>query len=186
VVFHIGTQVLMGIPFFGLWGCYVALFDWEWLLEPRPEGPAVPPRPPGRAWVLGVALTVAAAVQGARGAVQAWPFACYPTFQWMLGTEIPDVSMVAVLDDGRERRIPPRAKSQAGWATAWTVAGTMGRDPSPTTLRAYWDRAARDPKVAALAPREVHFFRAWYSVLPEDRGAPPRREEPIGTISVRP
>ena len=185
IAFHLATQAIMGIPFFGLWGCYVVLFDWAWLLEQRPGRAEPPPRSVGRAWILGAAIVVTVAVQGARGAVQAWPFACYPTFQWRVGTEIPDVTMTAVFDDGHEVRLPTRAKSQAGWALAWSVAGTMGRPPSARALRAYWERAARDPAVRTTiaSVREVRFARAWFSVLPEDHGKPPRREEPLGAIS---
>ena len=191
ILFHVGTQALMGIPFFGLWGCYVVLFDWGWLIEP-PETtetkrePLV--RPPDRSWILGVAIIVPVIVQGVRGAVQAWPFACYPTFQWRVGTEIPDVVMSAVYDDRHEARLPRRFKSQAGWSLAWSVVGASGHAPSQQALRAYWDRAARDPKVreAAANARAIRFARGYFSVLPEDRGQPPVREEPVGMISLRP
>ena len=185
-VFHTATQAIMRIGFFGLWGCYVILFDWAWLEEREPVGPA---RPLSRAWPLGAAIVAAVAIQGARGAVQAWPFACYPTFQWMVGTEIPDVVMTATLSDGRTVRLPAVPKSQAAWAVAWSVAGTSSHGPpSETAMRAYWERAARDPRVAKLVTdaREVQIARGWFSVLPGDRGQPPRREEPLGTITLRP
>ncbi len=188
IAFHVATQALMGIPFFGLWGCYVVLFDWAWLLERREDHTEPPPRSLGRTWIVGVAIVAIVAVQGVRGAVQAWPFACYPTFQWTVGTEIPDVAMTAVFDDGHEVRLSARAKSQAGWATAWSVAGAMGHAPTASVLRAYWERAARDPAVrtTVASASEVRFTRAWFSVLPEDRGKPPRREEPLGVIRLGP
>jgi len=41
-------------------------------------------------------------VQRARGQMQAFPFACYPTFKWRADLEIPDLRFLAIMDDGRE------------------------------------------------------------------------------------
>ena len=182
IAFHVATQALMRIGFVGLWGCYVVLFDWRW---PPHRADAGEKRPLGRAWMLGAAIVIAVFVQGVRGAVQAWPFACYPTFQWLAGDEIPDVVMTATFPDGTSVRVPQMRKSQAAWGTAWALAGARGSAPSEAALRAYWRSAARDPHVDAIArgASEIRFARGWFSVLPADRGQPPRREEPLGTIT---
>ncbi len=185
IAFHVATQALMRIGFVGLWGCYVALVDWRWLAAREDAGEA---RKLGRAWWLGVAIVIAVFVQGARGAVQAWPFACYPTFQWLASDEIPDVVMTATYADGTSARVPQLPKSQAAWGTAWALTGARGTRPTDAALRAYWQSASRDPRVEAIThgAREIRFTRGWFSVLPADRGQPPRREDVLGSITLPP
>ncbi len=184
LAFHFATQAIMRIGFFALWGAYVILFDWAWL-EERPVQPHA--RPLGRAWPLAPVLLAAVLVQGARGQTQAWPFACYPTFQALAPAEIPDVVMTATFADGRTAPVPPFPKSQPEWAMAWALVGGRPNGPSPDALRAYWDRALRKRAVAAMAQgaQEVSFARGWFSVLPADRGLPARRQEPLGSITLR-
>ena len=179
-IFHLATEALMRIGFFALWGTYVILFDWAWLEE---RDPSRATRPLGRAWPLGALLVGAVFVQGARGAVQAWPFACYPTFQTLAGAEITDVVATASFHDGSALRLPVPRKSQAAWGTAWAFAA---RPPSEEAMRAYWARMAADARVTSLArgAERIRFSRAWFSVLPGDRGRPPVREEPLGEITL--
>jgi hypothetical protein len=180
VVFHVATQAMMRIGFFALWGTYVVLFDWAWLEEREPAGVR---RSLGRAWPLGVFFIGAVLVQGARGAVQAWPFACYPTFAEIAGTQIPDIVLTTSFADGHTLRLPTASKSQAAWGTAWMLGR---RRLSEEMMRAYWQRTTVDPRVDQLArgAREVRFSRGWFSVLPADRGRPPLREEPLGAITL--
>ena len=179
-VFHVATQALMRIGFFSLWGTYVVLFDWAWLEEREPSAAR---RSLGRTWPLGLLLIGIVFVQGARGAVQAWPFACYPTFQSIVGAEIPDVVLSASFPDGRVLRLPLPPKSQATWGIAWALTGHR---PSEEAMRAYWGRVATDSRVAEVAhgAGQIRFARGWFSVLPGDRGRPPVHEEALGAITL--
>ena len=78
----------MGITFVSLIACYVVLLDWEAIA--RMTRRAAPPTVAGGvagdhlrraapAGLLGLLLIAVMTVQGARGAVQAWPLGCYPT-----------------------------------------------------------------------------------------------------------
>jgi hypothetical protein len=190
IVFHMMTRVMMRIGFVGLWGCYVVLFDWGWLgsggasdRDERGPAPSV-----GRAWILGPILALVVFVQGARDRVQAWPFACYPTFQYLAGDAIPDVVMTAVRADGSLVRIPQLPKSQAAWGTAWAVAGVNGTPPTEAALRAYRASIADDPRVEAASrgATTIRFTRGWFAVAPEAWGQPPRREDPLGELTLSP
>lgn len=193
LLFHLLSEVFLRIRFVSLWACYVVLIDWgavqEALKRSRPfepaTGTATPLRRAGDAAfcaALGFALLTGAVVQGARGAMQAWPFACYPTFQWTVGDEIPDLLVEASWDDGHvvvlpDGRAEGGVRSQQRWGMAWALAGLYGRAPAEAQLRAYLDLISAEPPVrAAMAgARTVRFFRAFSSVVPEDRGKPPRR-----------
>ncbi len=124
-------------------------------------------------------------MQGVRGQTQAWPFACYSTFQALVPAEIPDVVMTAIFPDGRTAVVPAFHKSQAEWAMAWALARSSTA-PSEAALRAYWELALRRSSVGAAAggAREMRFGRGWFSVLPADRGQPARRQEPLGAITL--
>jgi hypothetical protein len=203
LLFHLLSEVFLRIRFMSLWACYVVLIDWGALSaarkRPSPGEPAkatATPRPRARASVfcaaLGLALLTGAIVQGARGAMQAWPFACYPTFQWTVSAEIPDLLVEAMWDDGHVVVLPDGpaqggVRSQQRWGMAWELAGLYGRAPDEAKLRAYLDLIAAEPEVrAAMAgAREVRFFRAFYSVVPEDRGKPPRRRELLFGMPLR-
>src|SRR5262249_30432359 len=98
LVFHGLSKLFLFIPFMSLWGCYTALVDWGWLWarigksRPRAAGvgsadASLSARRALPAALVGGLLVVLAVTQGARNAMQAWPFACYPTFQWTVGSE---------------------------------------------------------------------------------------------------
>jgi hypothetical protein len=195
--FHVLSQIFLFIPFPSLWGCYTMLVDFR-----RPRVPEASRNlPPFRARLveapfaaaLGIVFASLVFVQGARNRVQAWPFACYPTFQWTVGDTMPDLVLEAVAADGSTRLLPDGpggggARGPDGWAMAWNVAGLYsGHLPSPETLRAYLAHARENPAIdeALRAATAVRFYRAWYSVRPEDWGKAPVRAERIGDVSVR-
>jgi hypothetical protein len=196
VAFHLLAQWIFMIPFLSLWACYVVLIDVEAIERRlrRRASSAAPPSdsPPGRAvlWV-GSALLAGALVQGARGQMQAFPFACYPTFAWRAGTELPDLRIVAIFADGREEIVPHARdangyRTQRQWGTIWSLAAVArapGDAPRPDVerLRAYYVQIARDNTLVQGATR-VRFTRAYLSVLPANRGAPPLREVPLAEI----
>jgi hypothetical protein len=202
LLFHLLSEVFLRIRFVSLWACYVVLIDWGTvqaaLKRSHPGEPATGTATPLRrardaalCAVLGFALLTGAVVQGARGAMQAWPFACYPTFQWTVGDEIPDLLVEAQWDDGHvvvlpDGRAEGGVRSQERWGMAWALAGLYGRAPDEVQLRAYLDLISAEPAVrAAMAgARTVRFSRAFYSVLPEDRGKPPRRRKLLFEIPI--
>lgn len=207
--FHLASSVFLRIPFMSLWICYVALIDWAAIsaritrlggVEPELSANGVPRRGKGvpRSAVacacLGAALLTGAVVQGARNTIQAWPFACYPTFQWTVPAEMPDLLVEAVRDDGRPAALldggggaAGGARSQERWGMVWSIAGMYDRDPTEAQLRAYLDLIAVDAPVRDTmdGAASARFYRAFYSVVPEDRGRPPLRKILIGEVSLR-
>jgi hypothetical protein len=143
-------------------------------------------RPAGRsAWppaLLGASLAAAVLWAGAHGLQQAWPFACYPTFQWMAPAQIPALVIEATLDGGEIVELPrasavDAARGQKLWGLEWSLSGVTGA-PDPRRLRAYLRvLSAQRPDLAATVrrARTVRFYRGFFSVIPEDRGNPPLR-----------
>ncbi len=198
--FHFFTQVFLRIPFVSLWGCYVVLFDAHGVVgrirhrgRAAPEVVASSPRtPPGALFsLLAASMIAGAVVQGARHATFAWPFACYPTFQFLAGPEMPDLLIEAVDAEGNirvvpEGRSPGGVRTQRRWGTVWHVAGVTGPRPTPAVLRAYYDDVRAEPRVveATRGARRLIFSRAYFSVLPEARGLPPTRKVPLGELAL--
>ena len=110
---------------------------------------------------------------GAAGVTQGWPFACYPDFARPVGPWMPTVELVAVHADGAEEVIDERllaepARSQRFYAEAWVIAGHYG-PVDPATRRAWLERLARRPKVAAAAEgaARLRLHRAERAVDPD-------------------
>ena len=197
-LFHLSVLFLMGVSFVSLLLCYVVLIDWDGLTRARrPAEPAADSGVPIRhSWVaaavVGALLSVAAIVQGARHAVDAWPFGCYPTFDRVVGEEIFDLRIEIVnradvaeaVPDGPSTHGAPRTPQD--WARAWQLAGLYGQPASPERLRAYFQQLARDPMVAAQARagRSLRFYVAAYSVVPERWGEPPLRKRLLSEMRV--
>jgi hypothetical protein len=190
LAFHLVAQAILKIPFLSLWGCYVVLVDWERNVTlrrffkntaSRAEGATGHPWP---AIACGVVLLAGAIVQGARGQMRSFPLACYPTFQFMVGDEIPDLYVEAIGDDGSVSVVPPPSpRTQRSWGALWSLAG-VSEPAREDRLRAYFiDRTRGTPFEHA---RRARFYRAYYSVIPEDRGAPPRRKELLFDVAVGP
>jgi hypothetical protein len=190
VLFHIATQWIMGITFISLIACYVVLLDWEAIA--RAIGRATPPisadravgeqlRRAAPAGLLGLTLIAVTTVQGVRGAVQAWPFGCYPTFDRMVGDNIADLRMEAVREDGTAVAIPDgpstggHKRASQDWARAWRLAGFYGDRVDSALLGRYVEHVLHDPHAAAAAAgaTRVRFYAAMYSVLPGRAGQPP-------------
>jgi hypothetical protein len=186
LLFHLFAQVFLKIPFLSLWGCYVVLIDWRRGQE-EPEPAPARARDVVPAVVLGIGLLTGAIVQGARGAMQAWPFACYPTFQWMAPAEIPDLLVEARWEDGHTVVVPEAGvRSQERWGMVWGLAGMYGRRPSEAQLRAYLGLLAQQHEARAALEGAVaaSFFRVFWSVVPEDRGKPPLRRALLGEVAL--
>lgn len=174
--FHALAYLLFRIEFSTLWLCYVVFFDWS---RSAPAATVVSRRALAPTLAVGAILVAASTVQGWRGATQAWPFACYPTFQWIAPAEIPALLVEGVRTDERVVTIPnpppsdPRRAHQF-WGANWS----LGTDPA--ALRAYW----KELHFEARELRAVRFYRAYFSVAPEDRGKPPLRRELLGEIPL--
>jgi hypothetical protein len=182
-VFHIVTQFLFLIPFASLWIAYVVLIDLRPLARRlRPTLSASSSGEAslgiGRGALLAIlvqgALLTGAVVQGVRGQTRSYPFACYPTFEWMAAPEMPDLIVALEMRDGREVELPSggRGRAQREWAEAWSVAGVTA-PITPARLRAYYNALVeRDPgaKTAADGAEHVRFYRVYRSVLPDDQG----------------
>jgi len=111
--------------------------------------------------------------------MRSFPFACYPTFEWILGTEMPDLEVDAVLPGGDETVLPPGRhpgdyRSQRQWGEVFSLGGMWG-PVDPRRLRAYAMELGREPGARALSARaeSVRVYRSRISVNPDDRGRPP-------------
>lgn len=194
LAFHGFAQAFLLIPFSSLWGCYTVLIDWSALAREKRTHARSPQGTDRRAWpaaVIGAGLLMANVVQGARGAMQAWPFACYPTFQWTVGTRIPDLLLEAVRPDGSRIVVPDGPsggghRTQQRWAMVWQVAGFYGSAPNEQKLRAYWMLLRRDPRAQEATTEAValRFYAARYSVIPEDLGSPPLERKFLGELAL--
>ncbi len=194
IAFHLAGGFFLRIHFPALWLCYVALIDWGPLvdrLRPRrapiaSEAPASPRRDALIACV-GVLLVGSVVVQGARGATFAWPFGCYPTFQWKATTHLPDLEVEAQFEDGRTVVIDSgghgRGRSQDRWGTVWSLAGLTHAPVSQDALRAYWNSLEREPARGAL---RGYVRRVTWSVLPEHRDRAPLSSGVIAAFALDP
>ena len=206
LAFHGLAQLVFRIPFASLWMLYVIFVDPEcaWGVLRRlvrrngsaranardvPSGPAR-----GGPWrataVVGAALFAGAFVQGARGQMFAFPFACYPTFEWQAGTEMPDLLVEAENADGTRTlvahgRDARGRRSQRQWGEIWSLAGASA-PVDPARLRAYVEsERARGPARSALVgARRVRVYRGYLSVVPEDRGLPARRGRMLAEFTL--
>lgn len=196
LLFHATADLFLHIRFISLWACYSVLIDWDglrchWLGWPRAL-PAARPEPlPAFSLMLAFALLGASITQGARGAMQAWPFACYPTFQWMVGPDIPDLAVEARRPDGTLIALadgPSQGarRSQAAWAMAWRIAGLYGTRASPRQLGAYWSVLCQREGLCepARGASSLRFSLVHYSAIPEQRGAPARDRTQIAEIPL--
>ncbi len=146
------------------------------------------------AWLrIGVAtlLLTFATLQGARGQMHSYPFACYPTFEWRAASSMPDLGIAAVLPNGTTREVP-HARTSSGyrtqrqWAELWSLAGVYG--PAPTArIRAYLKTALRNPRArrAIQGAVALRLYRDSLSVLPEDHDKPPKKRRQLLEISLR-
>ena len=98
-------------------------------------------RPPRRHWpglaAAGV-LIGGQLVAGATGTMRGWPFACYPTFQWLAQDEIVHLGVELVQPDGSVRHVPVRPRTQKQWGIEWSVIGVTHGPAQPEALRAYF------------------------------------------------
>jgi uncharacterized membrane protein YphA (DoxX/SURF4 family) len=187
LAFHLASWFALDLLFASLWLCYVALVDWRPLFArffASGERSIEPSRASPAPLVVGALLFAGALVQGARGQMRAYPFSCYPTFQWTAAAEMPDLMIVAA-DAGGARREIVHARDAAGrrtqrqWAEVWSLAGATA-PVEPRRLRAYY---ADLPPAARGRPRRVTFYRVYRSVIPGEDARLTRPPVPLFEIS---
>jgi hypothetical protein len=134
---------------------------------------------PRGALAVGGMIAVAAGAQGARGQTQAYPVACYPTFEHIQGGFLPDLVIEWTDQAGVSRRITgreQRRRSQADWGRVFWLSGATGAPPDEGQLRAY----ARQVAAEAGAERSwqeaarVRVLRVMVPTAPEDWEQAPR------------
>lgn len=191
LAFHLSGDAFLRIRFPSLWVCYVALIDWGPLADRvrRAAADVVIETRVASRWPIriGALLVLGAALQGLRGETFAWPFACYPTFQWCVGTHMPDLVLegenadgnVVVIDSGGNGR----GRSQDVWGLVWSLAGLAHGVASHPALVAYWN--AVDHSLARGAVRGRVVLVTW-SVLPADRDRPPTSRRVLDTFALDP
>jgi hypothetical protein len=145
LVFHVSTQLFFFITFTSLWACYVVLLDGERLerverrlVPERARGGSAERTRVGLAVGLAITLITAVMVQGIRDKTQAWPFACYPTFEHVQGDTIPDIVVEVAASDGHTLRLTGREKqkrSQAEWGRVFRISGAYGEPLDEHALR---------------------------------------------------
>jgi len=185
LAFHLFANAFMRLGFSSLWWCYAPLLPVgrlvTWLYDGAPEpAPQGPERRPLSLFLVGALLVGANVVQGFRGAVQAWPFACYPTFQYEARPEMPDLVVTAKLAGGDEQTLYGGTRGLVyrdprDWGTLWKLLGAYGGPPRADGLRTFFARLVESGQ-AAPAPsstRVLRFHRAEFSVVPEARGRGP-------------
>jgi hypothetical protein len=188
LAFHLGIEHFLLIPFSSLWTAYVVLLPLGG--ERTSNAPAAGGR---RALcVVGSVLIAAEVVQGIRGKTQAYPFACYPTFQWIAGPTLVDLELTALRDDaawpiphGRDSR---GKRTQMEWGTIWSVAGVYGAPFSTWRLEQYLQsERRRRPEVerAVTGARAVRADLVWRLTDPDAWGSPPVERRTLAVTPLR-
>jgi len=177
--FHQATRVFFLITFTSLWACYACLLLPK--VRPIGRGRAFSRKTAG-VWLVAAGLVLGATVEGARGRTQSYPFACYPTFEHVVGPEMPDIGLEIERADGGRLVLPPVPRSQAEWGRTWQVAGLFGVTPRRETLLAFVrEDLARSPVVPA--PEVIHVRLVYRSVEPGSKSFRVARE--LAVVSRR-
>lgn len=194
--FHILSAQLLGIAFAPLWLCYGLLVDWARMDAWLRSGPWTPRDRSfesrarrliraSRGAPLSVLVGILAAggflVQGARGEGQSFPWACYPTFQWLVPGEQRDVLATLASGDPPPSYPSPlqaRRRTQREWGQVYRLLGSY--DDTPRSLRdarcayAEWLVASGRLPRAAGNPTVVELYEVGRSTVPERWDDPPR------------
>lgn len=158
--FHAGAEHFMGIQFSVLWGTYTMFVPWQLLLDHARARRGLAPTPQRVGHVSATPLGLAAAplfagivIFGANGEMQAYPFACYPTFEWSAPDHMPALELTVVRASGAEEALD-RAVFQEpgprGWAMSWRLAGVYGAFDRDAFLAWLRDRAETTALSGAL------------------------------------
>jgi hypothetical protein len=198
IAFHSAAALVMFLPFEALLGCYVVLVDWEWLWAwlhdaNTPEAHATLREVTRQFWhavrgtlgrrdqlLAGLAAIVVtgASIAGIAGAMQAFPFACYPTFQWRASADMPDL-WIAVVRGGKEEWLADSpalggVRPQARWGMAWRASGVYGEPVRLERLVGYYQSLPVEVRRGVQAGDTLRFYATRVRVQPEAWRSLPR------------
>jgi hypothetical protein len=177
LLFHAFTAAFLGIHFGVLWACYVVLIDWGRLARRRPPGEPIgaDPRAPLRSTlVVGTLLLVGVVQAGARHDMRGWPFACYPTFQWLSPDTTPGVDVELVDARGQSRIVSapllfPPSERPAAWNAVLRVTAAPLPERRDRARRHLLPLLQQRSSLRTLLPgaRTVRLWRVVRPVRPE-------------------
>jgi hypothetical protein len=204
LVFHQATDYFMGVRFTVLWVTYGVFVPWEAVLvramgramavatgddvAPSPRPSPVNGRGRDALLVAGVGGVLLCGVVslGALGVTNGYPFACFPTFEWMPADTMPTLEIAIERADGTTEildRALWRDVSPREWALEWSVAGVYDEFDAARAEAFFRSRVEQRPALAA-ATRDavvIRFARVYVSVDPDHRFDVVRRE-PLGSM----
>lgn len=200
--FHVFSSQFLGIAFAPLWLCYGLLIDWQavdaWLRSERLVrreaalgqrlGKALCALSNARtASVVGLLAIGGLLVQGVRGQGQAWPWACYPTFEWRVSGEQRDV--LAVVTTPKRRLVYPtpraaRQRTQNEWGQVFRLLGAYAESPQRLEQArcAYAELLVRQGRLPSKWP--IDLYEVQRSTEPERWNDAPRVGQHLASCAV--
>jgi hypothetical protein len=201
--FHNLTGLFMRISFPALQAMYGSFLDWDrifrWLgLNPaavtltesgeQASGSAAAHMDrfiPATA-IVGTALLAANTAFGLLRITQAWPFACYPPFDFRATAERSVLTLAVQNENGQLTELPWASLSRHfGPERARGLQEALLSIEDPETrnvrFRALW-RLWRQNHPDLGAPRAVQFFKDTLSIIPEERHRNPLRRELLANL----
>lgn len=189
--FHAATEYFMGIRFTVLWVTYGVFVPWEALwrrVRPHRVGSAPPTTPVEiirslrPLALVGTPLLAGIVTAGALAIVDGYPFACFPTFAWIVPDHMPELEVALDRDDGTrvvvDRALWRDEGAPRDWAIEWSVIGCYdGLDPR--RLESFFRArvAQRPPLAEAIRGADwVELSHVEVSVDPDRRGEVLTRE----------
>lgn len=134
--------------------------------------------------VVGVFLLSVNSLLGFSGITQAWPFACYPSFERIAGRHKYSLEMTAFTSNNAVIALNPHrlqksldfSSSKFNGLINSILNNDQGSEKRQQQLVALWQLVAEDTSDLAQVNR-IQFYKAKYSVLPERRSAAPVSRE---------
>lgn len=195
LLFHQATDYFMGVRFTVLWVTYTVFVPWEALWRrirslagsPTPTPSTSRSRSTIPVTVTGAFLLAGIVAFGALGITNGYPFACFPTFEWMPADRMPALELAIERADGTTEildRALWRDVSPREWALEWSVAGVYGAYDQARADAYFRSRVEQRPALAAAAHDAVlvRFSRVFLSVDPDHRYDVVSRE-PLGELT---
>ncbi len=124
-------------------------------------------RPPqslarARSWCRSLSCS-ARRFKGPRGQMSSYPFACYPTFQWIPPLVMPDLRVVGVDATGAAHELGPArrgiVRTQRQWAEIWSLAGVTAPIDGDR-LAAYFEALRRSERATLTARVSTAIYRS--------------------------
>lgn len=175
LVFHQATDYFMGVRFSVLFACYTVFVPWGALWQRFRKSDFVPSaRSIAGPAIAASFLVLGVGAFGAAGITQGYPFACYPTFQWMAADRMPALRIEIERADGSRAVLDRELYAEPGprgWALEWRLAGVYDR-ADPARIEAWWRQRSTIPALRGGLRDvvRVRFERVVISIDPDDRG----------------